>query len=293
MMAYSSSLFPSLLLTSLLVGALPLLAACGGKVVVDRLPGEPGAGGSSPVSVGSGGPPLASCGPKEQAILGVLDGAPLSFSVPVSGAGQREGFFVLSAQQGSHLILFTSSSPDGSAQHADVGLLGIPVLAEGDPSPLSTHQGLWICDDTGLTGAISPKTLSIEPVTFTAPRSLGACPGEPVSGQLTECEDGVGCSFSDLDGVVGGQPVHAVFDGGFNGENMFQGRGLLASGSSLQPFVFLMPEGSPDPGALYCVGSVGADPATGNLVLGDLSRLGTCAEATPIAGAVSVCVGAT
>ena len=289
--SYRSSL-SLLFFTTLLIGA-PLLAACGGKVVVDGLSGQPGAGGSPPVSAGSGEPPLASCGPKEHAILGVLDGDPLSFSVSLTGAGQREGFFVLTAEQGSHLILFTSSSPDGSAQHADVGLLGIPVLPEGDPSPLSTHQGLWICDDTGLTGAISPKTLSIEPVTFTAPRSIGACPGKPVSGQLTECEDGVGCSFYDLDGVVGGQPVHAEFEGGFAGENMFKGRGLLASGGPLNPFVFLMPEGSPDPGALYCVGSVGADPSTGNLVLGDLSSLGKCAEATPIAGSVSVCVGPT
>jgi hypothetical protein len=290
MMAYSSSSFSSLLLTSLLLGALPTLAACGGKVVVD---GEPGAGGSSPVSVGSGEPALPTCGPKEQAILGVIDGVPLSFSVPSTGAGQREGFFVLTAEQGSHLVLFTSSSPDGSAPHADVGLLGIPVLPAGDPSPLSTHQGLWICDETGITGKISPKTLSIEPLTFTAPRSLGACPGQPVSGQLMECDNGVGCGLSDLDGVVGGQPVHAEFDGGFAGETMFQGRGLLASGGPLNPFVFLMPEGSPDPGALYCVGSADTDAATGNLVLGDLSRLGTCAEATPIAGSVSVCVGST
>jgi hypothetical protein len=73
---------------------------------------------------------------------------------------------------------------------------------------------------------------------------------------------------------------------------MFEGRGVLASGA-LNPFVLLMPDGSPDPGALYCVGSVSYDPKTGNAVFGALSRLGTCAEATPIAGTVSACVGPT
>lgn len=293
MTAHPLPFFPSLLLTTLLLGALPTLAACGGKVVVDGLPaetGEPGAGGSSSVSVGSGEPPVPTCGPKEQAIAGVIDGVPLQFSVPSTGAGQHEGLFILSAEQGSHLIfLFASSSPDGSASHPDVGLLGLPVLDEGDLSPLSTHQGLWICDETGLTGKFSPTALSIESVTFTAPRSLGTCPGKPVSGQLTSCNDGVGCAFSALDGTVGGQPVHAQGGYGFAGERTFQGRGVLASGSPLNPFVLLMPDGSPDPGALYCVGSVSADPTTGNMVLGDLSRLGTCAEATPIAGTVSVC----
>jgi hypothetical protein len=66
--------------------------------------------------------------------------------------------------------------------------------------------------------------------------------------------------------------VQVTLDGGFAG-------------------ILVMPAGSPDPGAVYCVGG-SENPDNGPVtVLDNLSRLGTCADAPPLEGSLSVCIG--
>jgi hypothetical protein len=51
----------------------------------------------------------------------------------------------------------------------------------------------------------------------------------------------------------------------------------------------VLPQGSPDPGAVYCIGSY-ATLADGSTAYEELSRLGRCSDAPPLSGSFSACV---
>ena len=280
-------------LSVVFVATLASLAGCGGKVVVDgtsSMGGGATSTSSSSSSVGgttsSGPPPIAVCGPNELGILGSLDGQPLSYSVAEYGSFVWTGGLNLFAgTSAGQLVFFTNGPPAGDGQHTDAGFIGIPILPPEQQTPLNNHAGLWLCQAPGPTLQIDPGTGALASAAFSALRSLGACPGKPVSGYLASCKGAKpDCSNGDLVGTVNGQAVHAVFGGSFNDvEILYEGQGLLVPGADLSPYVFIMPQGNADAGAVYCIGGQDAGKLT------SLSRLGTCGEAAPIQGSLSVC----
>lgn len=274
------------LFTKLVIGALPGLVGCAGEVIGGGSP--PGTGTSG----GSGQPTIAECGVGDNAISGSIDGVPLQYTLPHIGQLGHSDLIVYGSEQGMQLLFTFSTEPAVNLLHTDAAFLAIPILP-GPALPLSTHQGLWVCDETGPLLTLGGELDEIEPITLGALRSLGTCPGKPIDGHLTACDSGNGCKPWRFEGSIGGQAVLLDGDDDLGDERTFPGQGVLAPQSGLAPFVLMMPTSpadAPDPGALYCVGSITIDPG-GNRVLGDLSRLGTCAEAPPIAGAIAACIG--
>ena len=295
------------------------LVGCG-KVVVDGIASSgfggsggraaEGSGGSA--AEGSGGAITSVCTPQDWALRGSIDGVPIDLTVPYSYSGAflqdmlNDPGFVTSADDhgGQLMFLYTKCSleGDGLTCPTDVGMFRVPLVPPVPGEPFVANQMLWICDATGPTVTFKPQESKPEaewvggPVQFASLRRLGTCPGVPVSGQLTRCDNAISCTKDGIFGMVDGHAVDApfvsgVYRDGYTLETGFEGRSLLFSGPGPDPSVFVMPDGSGDPGAIYCIGSNGSDPVTGNQVMGSLSRLGTCAEAEPIAGSVTACIG--
>ena len=272
---------------------------CGGKVVVDGVALGVGGGGGSGGSAaqGSGGGNGITCAVNEFSLVGSIDGVPIDLTVATQQSTTSKELLVSSGEGGGHVILLASGcSPTEDVCATDVGMFRVPVVPLVVGEPQVANQGLWVCDAPGPTVTIPPVWTVTTPVKFTSLRRLGTCPGVPVEGQLTRCDQGIACAKGGVIGTVAGHPVNAAFVGSFAVNDLVEevdlaGRGVLLRDSGLDPTVFMMPDGTGDAGAIYCIGSVGGDPATGEATLGSLSRLGTCADAVPIAGSVTACLG--
>lgn len=288
------------------------LVGCGGKVVVDGIASSGGGGSSGSAAGGSGGASANVCTPHQVSLLGSIDSVPIDVTVPFFHGGgtlqntlDAPGVITSADENDGHLIFMYSTCShvnDVVTCPTDLGMFRVPFVPPVPGEPPVPNQGLWICNATGPTVTYTAQeSKPVEeqvrgPVSFASLRRLGACPGVPVSGQLTQCENDNFCGKESITGTVDGHPVDGAFVSGMYSdgtalETVFEGRGILLSGPGHEPSVFLMPDGSGDAGAIYCIGSTETDPVTGKLVMGNLSRLGTCAEAEPIAGSVTACLG--
>lgn len=287
-----------IILAVLALGFTQAVGGCGGKVVVDGIAlGDGGGGSGGSLAQGSGGANGITCKANEFGLVGSIDGVAIDLQVPFEHYSISEGILASTGQGAGRIILLASACSllEGTCA-TDTGLFRVPAVPLVPGQPLLANQGLWVCDAPGPTVTTVPLTTSFQPVTFASLRRLGTCPGVPVEGQLTRCDKGVACAADGVIGTVAGHPVNATYSGSFATNDLtvetdFDGRGLLLWDSGPDPSVFVMPDGTGDAGAIYCIGSVGADPATGESILGNLSRLGTCADAQPIAGSVTACIG--
>jgi hypothetical protein len=160
---------------------------------------------------------------------------------------------------------------------------------------------IWLCDADHPTVTFSPlgspeaQTIDVAS-TLASLRNLGSCPGAPVDAKLTS-------SIGPLAGVLNGTSFESaivmpiVYPSPHLGYGdavlAYQGGGALlweTGTAQREAGVILMAAGSPDPGAVYCFD--GPDYAWGSAgpsVVPNLTRLGTCAEAPPVKGSLSVC----
>ncbi len=251
-------------------------------------------------STGAGGndvpPPPLSCGGGQAVVYGEVDGQPIMVPTQVNGLIRSQEYYWqgLGASGNAYFTGDTSFIVGNSTVHASRAWLQMP---EGAPDALS-----WFCDDTGANvGFASPQNKSlVAGATLADLRKLGACPGVPVSGQLDYCLVGsTTCSWGTFQGTIGGDPITAPSISGGLGSGwpgpqvvtLDDGGLLVIRVTGGKPTgILIRPGCGPNAGGLYCIGSITPGPLPDKLVLGELSRLGTCAEAPAVAGSLSMCV---
>jgi hypothetical protein len=255
------------------VAALAACVSCRGTVVGDETSG----GAATAPSM---------CGTNHVCFTGTIDGVALQDEVTegelfattdlVGGITEGDGVFFFPTSQ--------QEAPPG------VGVLRIPSPAPSDPSSSPTSPGQWLCDPLlpSVPQGMDELTLFFlaAPVTLTALRRLGTCPGAPVGGEIV-CQGGTGtCDLGDLGGTMTG----GVIDGSSPNMTVFSDGGLFLDISAQSGGVLRLPDDHADADALYCVGSVKV-AVDGAVTLSGLSRLGTCAEATALGGELTVSEG--
>jgi hypothetical protein len=253
-----------------------------------------GGGGSGPASSSSTGVPFALCSSAAVGLEGTLDGEAVQASFTLLRTRVKGSLWQGFYQTQGHAVLFAESDIEmpGSSSPA-TGLFRMP---EEGP-----HGGEWFCAGSGTTVTTGDeKTFSLASI-----GRLGACAGAtPVDGTIdgcfgpdpSLCPTGTkltstlkGAEF-DWEGAVtgwAGQPgVYEIFlDNG----------GILALYIELDTVLgglLYMAPGGPDAGAAYCFSGGGLQPGGQSAIqftLTGLSRLGTCADATPVEGALNGC----
>ena len=249
---------------------------------------EGGAGGAPP-------PDCATIAPDD--FFGSLDGMPISEQWPVESTGRvaQDPWFIIDHLQNRGFEHFSGPGQadpftiGSEEQEVTFGLL----LAPSE----STLAGDVICFEEG---TVIQRPSALELRTETA-KLLGACPGEPVEGELVLCsENGFECD----------QPVRGELDG-----SALDGSGLQISGTGEAPdmsmhgrgehfavvsyvegdapsmqagavdyaLLFVFPSGG-EPGAVYCAGADSTyewQTVNGTLLsLQNLSKLGDCGGGT-------------
>jgi len=282
---------PTLALPTLALLALSAGASCDGGETTSS---SAGGGGSGPASSSSSGVPFTLCSSAAVGLEGGLDGEEVqgSFNLLRTRVKGRvyQGFF----QTQGHVVLFGENDLEmpGSPSPA-TGLFRMPAEAP--------HGGEWFCAGSGTqvtTG--DEKKFSLASLARLGPCSAGT----PVDGSIegcfgadpSLCPTGTklvstlkGAEFDWETAVTGwaGQPgVYEIFlDNG----------GILALYIELDTvlggLLYIAP-GSPDAGAAYCFSGGSLQPGAQTAIqfsLTGLTRLGTCADATAVAGSLEGC----
>jgi hypothetical protein len=252
-----------------------------------------GGGGSGPASSSSTGAPFTLCQTSAVGLEGSLEGEPVEASFPILRTRVKgplwQGFFIT---QG-HVALFGESDLElpGSSSPA-TGLFRMP---EEGP-----RGGEWFCAGSGSSVTTGEeKTFSLGSIA-----RLGPCSGTPVEGTVD------GCFGADLSLCPTGEKLTSTLKGAeFDWESAVTGWGGMAglyeiyldNGGILALYIDLdtvlggllyIAPGGPDAGAAYCFGGGFLQPGGQGAIkfsLSGLSRLGTCAEATPVEGALDGC----
>ncbi|MCK6591731.1 MAG: hypothetical protein HUU21_22995 [Polyangiaceae bacterium] len=253
-----------------------------------------GGGGGDSSSSSSSGAPFSLCSTSAVGLLGTLDGEAIKASFPLLRTRVKGSLWQGFWQTEGHVVLFGESDlemPGSSA--AATGLLRMP---EEGP-----HAGEWFCAGNGSSVTTGEdKTFSLA-----ALARLGACSaGTPVEGTIEGCfgPDASLCPFgkkltSTLKGAEFDWETAVTGWGGMPGvyEIFLDNGGILALYIELDTvlggLLYIAP-GSPDAGAVYCFGGGSLQPGAQSAIafsLTGLSRLGTCADATPVGGAVEGC----
>jgi len=258
-------------------------------------------------SVHDAGPPCS--GPHSFVVDGSIEGAAThveeSFEVGLFSSG---GVGLMSSGTGQALLLTARSQfPCGAKAWVPncPGALGWggtspSAVAMVQLAPESGTPVTWVCDPSGPEVTFTPALPAGHPFeiaassTLASLHALGTCPGMPVDAKLSIV---AGSTLVDpmLTGTIDGQSFQSKWNTrGFGGAGpkgwlteFFEGGGavlLLDDGTALA----VLPEASPDPGAVYCIGN-SSTLADGSIVYEDLSRLGRCSDAPTIAGSLSVC----
>jgi hypothetical protein len=247
--------------------------------------GEGGTGGAAPV-----------CGPDSVGLQGSLDGEPVLDAYAWIDRGFRGPLYKAFFQTRGKVFLVGETS---------VGMSGGTTAARGffrmpDEGPA---PGAWFCAGDGSSVTFDQDA---DRTAFTlAPLSrLGACPGAPVSGEITAClgsDPGLCPTGTTFEGMVGDTAVDfGNFVSGWGGailiyEIHLENGAIMALDIELDTVlsgVLKMPPDGPDADAIYCIGGGSMIPGGGNAIqitVGGLSRLGTCAGATPAMGSLTGC----
>ena len=221
------------------------------------------------------------CGVGKVGFAGVIAGTLLLEAVDqATEFGTEDVVGGITASDGVFVFPTGLSSPTPT-----LGFVRIPSPPADQSSPLPTSPGQWICESQApfAETTIGFPAFLANQVTLSKLHRLGTCPGKPIGGEVV-CKDGT-CSLVDIGGTITG----ANIDTTLLDLTVFFGGGMFVNLSAEGGGMLVLPGDHPDAGAFYCVGSVVVDG--GAVKLENLSRLGTCAEAEPIAGDVAVCEG--
>jgi hypothetical protein len=211
-------------------------------------------------------------------------------------------------------------------------LLGPGAEPTGEPEAVtavlrmpesSAQPGAWYCGGQGSAAQLGTRDL--EPlVVLRDLSSLGACPGDPVAGEVDICfldeSCGAPAMASGLDGATFEVPIDGFI--GIGGDidgpeadistTLFGGGGFVRlQATAVDPGApegvpqtsplgigwFLVPVGQPDAGAVYCIGAGSTfayrieagfvTPLSANLT--SVTRLGVC-PADPLHGELGFCM---
>lgn len=298
-------------------------AACG-RVVVDAAPassdasqsaagtwGAASASGSSGAGTGGGGaggtlPSLGCAGTLETVITGVVDGQLLTSTSDQDYMSVSENDMLCGFGTFGHAFFSGNATFIGGGQTVHATRAWVQMPLDG-PESLR-----WFCAAAGADVDIAP-TKPFEGnwtagTTLTDLRELGPCPGAPVSGQLDYCVIGAqsGCKMGAFQGTIDGAVVASSTPVGGGAGGIWPGTpeegatqdealaggellSLVSTNGSSSGFL-IASGGGPDDRAVYCIGSITAGATPGMVVLGDLSRLGTCAEAPAVEGSMTLCI---
>jgi len=252
------------------------------------------------------GPPEGCGEVRTMVITGTVGGAPVQIDAPFAGNATSAGVIAFAEPSGETAIFtprtfFPNGDPDPSTSFFGGSSPSAVVTiqpAAGTGGPLS-----GVCDAghpvvTFTTVLVKDLTHVFATTKLTSLRMLGVCPGAPVDAklQISIITAPSGLFHFLLTGTVGGIAFQAAsYGSGFgagtavldSGGEFFEGGGLVQEGEP--GGILVMPAGSPDPGAVYCFGGSEDLDYGAVTVLHDLSRLGTCADAPPLSGSLSVC----
>jgi hypothetical protein len=221
-------------------------------------------------------------------LTGSIDNQPEHFAGPLSGGTFSSTAGILGfADNEGYLVVPGDSFQPGVFLSPEV----LVQLPPGVPDPRS-----WFC------AIDAPITAIGEPMAITSTlhdlRRLGACPGTPVTGQLVDCDPVLGCAGGQIQGQLGANDFTIQGAGSNALPGLWESNDLPSGGVLVLRWpsigatgagMLRTPNDTSDPGAVYCIGSA-VIGAGGKVTLSDVSRLGTCAEAKPVAGELSVCV---
>jgi hypothetical protein len=273
-------------------GAEPSSSTQGGGGTGGAATGGTGGAGSTGGAGGAGGASGPLCVSSKVGLEGVLGDAPFYATYPRTTTRTTGPIFESFFKTEGDVALFGETAfTDGVAVPA-TGFFRMPT--EG-PS-----GGAVFC-----AGAGSSMTKGTEKrFDLASLSSLGACPGTPVNGQITACLGDSSCvDGNTFEGTLGDVSFDygAAITGWGGVIDIYQVRldngGFvvldIVQDTVLGGLLFMAP-GGPDPGALYCLGSGsmqpgGPAPNAISFSVGGISRLGTCADAAPVEGAVSGC----
>jgi hypothetical protein len=246
--------------------------------------GTAGAGGD-----GGSAPSVACDGMGSLVLQGTLNGQPFPLTnLSVGGAGNISAGLGNIAPAPDGLVAYRV--PPNTSLSQVTPMTGVLFMPAGTPE---AHTWFAFGPGSTVVETAGDFALNLEGI-----RKLGTCPAPQGSGSLSYCT-GVGpgdCGSAAVSttGSVDG----ATFDWGSTPSNSLGGYIAWTNGASLawvasdmEHFVsgvLLMPPTGPDPSAYYCVGSWTASGNTA--IFGNLTRLGTAAEAKP-AGALAGCFG--
>jgi hypothetical protein len=265
--------------------AVLLAVACDNSTVVSG--GEGAAGAAAPV-----------CGPDSVGLQGSLEGEDVAESYAYIDRGfrgpQYKAFF---QTKGKVLLVGDAGIGTTGGTTAARGVFRMP---DEGPAP-----GLWLCAGDG-SNVTFDKDGDPDRTAFTLSSlsRLGTCPGTPVSGEITAClsSDPAFCpTGTTFEGTLGDTTFDfGNFVSGWGGailvyEIFLENGAVIAldiQQDTVLSGVLRMPPDGADADAIYCLGGGSMIPGGGNsiqITVGGLSRLGTCAGATPIQGALTGC----
>lgn len=255
----------------------------------------PGAGGSG----GAGGEHASAleCDPLEARVAGMLEGAPIDESFTAFGAMNTNTLHADFGERGAlHLEL---QGPDTAPMDA-TGFLRMPDD--------SAQPGAWVCVGEGST-IVRGDDWRTASATFRSLSTLGACPGEPVTGTVSACFGDDTCETgltSTLESASFDLPFDSYFVTGLAliGSPQWDFEAvpdpvmgfvamhvddidLLSTGrqtTELPSGYLILPDGVPDARAVYCIGPgstidyemVEGTPDVLRATFASVSRLGAC-----------------
>ncbi|MEJ7735398.1 MAG: hypothetical protein WKG00_40205 [Polyangiaceae bacterium] len=236
--------------------------------------GSGGAGGSGGGGAG-GGPSVErapQCDPLEAHLTGEIGGRAIDAPFAASGVTAVGGAEISFGEWGALYLLGPGALPSGDPEAVTA------VLRMPDDS---SDPGAWYCGGEGT--AVQLGTRDLEPLAVLQDlSSLGACPGEPVAGEVDLCFLDETCGAPGMASALDGATFEVPIDGfigvgsdidgpeaeisttllGGGGFVRLQATGVdpaapegVPQTSPLGIGWFLVPAGQPDAGAIYCIGA--------------------------------------
>jgi hypothetical protein len=274
--------------------------------------GQPSGGGGGDAPGGGGAGPTLACDPLQSALSGSVGATDLSGTFDVLGQGYGFGARLTFHTLGG-IFLHGVDRPYPTEPVAVEGLLRMP---EEGPDP-----GAWYCAGPGSQFVTDGAFYADASLAITG--RLGACPGAGIDGQIDICFDDPSCGGGswmrgELDGAevdfdlaqVQGYgelgSTRAVVEGAI----LWEQGGLVTleavdidprtteiATSALGNAFFVVPQGTPDAGAVYCAGegstltyAGGPIPIPLSAELRGLSRVGSCDDVQREPATIAFCM---
>jgi hypothetical protein len=279
-----------------ILGSMALCAAAfgcsGGDAAVAATSSGGGHGGGAG---GHGGGGALTCADGRVGLFGSLGSDAVDVSAAWMQSSFRQTLFQSFFQTRGRVVLFAADELiEGGGELGATGLFRMPVEA---PS-----AGQWFCAGAGSSVSRGADEHRFRLASLS---TLGGCPGTPVAGTVSACLGG-GLELCPQGTHLTSSLEGAAFDWSASIEGWGGALGLyevrLDNGAVLTldldldavlGGLLLMPADGPDPGAAYCFGGGSLEPGAQNgirFTLSGLSRLGSCAEASPLDGQLDGCI---